>query len=254
MSSHPSILLNPPLKIVALELRFPETMLLPEDLKKIRKELVKEYPLSDTEQGFGIEISVQGLRQQPTTVQRHVYRTRDGSQQVALAPTSLVLEGSGVEGYEGFEHFLERWLAILDIVQPVAEINDQLRLGLRYINQLPVDDASAGLGSVAGRINPVLLSPMGADGFDFSVVRSFQELRLMNDHGKATLRHGLQAEDGVSSNGVYVLDIDFYEEEIAEYSRESQVEQLKRFNFEIWKIFRWSLTEKEYERMEPQEK
>jgi uncharacterized protein (TIGR04255 family) len=254
MERRPPVLRNPPLAIVAVELRFPEAIFLPQDLKEIRKGLVKDYPVSDTEQGFGIELSVQGIRQQPT-VQRHVYRTQDGAHQIGLTATSLVLEGRGGREYEGFEQFLDRWLKALDVVKPVAEIDTQLRLGLRYVNQLPVEDASAGYEAVNGRINPPLLSPVGAEGFDFSVVRSFQELRLMNEQGKAALRHGLQVDQDESPpKGAYILDIDFYDDEISAYDRERHIERLKVFNWQAWSIFRWSLTDSEYERMEPEER
>ncbi len=253
MEGRPPVLHNPPLAIVAVELRFPGAILLPEDYKKIRRELASEYPASDTEQGIGVELSVQGIRQQATT-ERQVYRTRDGVHQVALTPTALVLEARDGREYEGFERFLERWMKVLEIVQPLAEINIQLRLGLRYVNQLPVEDASAGFDALTDRINPVLLSPAGAEGFDFSVARSFQELRLVDAQGKATLRHGLQAADDESPPpGAYILDIDYYDDELADYDPERQVERLKLFNWRIWNIFRWSITDSEYERMEPEE-
>jgi uncharacterized protein (TIGR04255 family) len=254
MDERPPILQNAPLRIVAVELRFPDTVLLPEDLKKIRKELAKDYPASDTEQGFGIELSVQGMRQQGT-VQRYVYRSRDGSHQVALTSTSVVLEARA--GYEGFHHFLARWLDVLAAVEPALELDTQIRLGLRYVNQLVIEDASRGLEAAVGRVNPSLLSPFGTDGFDHSVTSSLQELRLANERGKATLRHGLQIaqdENGGAPAGVYVLDIDFYDDELSDYDNHRHRESLKMFNSEIWRLFRWSITDDEYERMDPQER
>jgi uncharacterized protein (TIGR04255 family) len=239
---------------VALELRFPEAILLPEDLKAIRRGLAEQYPASGSEQGIAIELSVQGMRQQPTT-QRQVYGSHDGSHQVGLTPTALVLEARGGAQYEGFEHFLDRWLAALDVVKPVAEIDSQLRLGLRYVNQLPIEDASSGVAAMAERVNPALLAPFGADGFDFAVATSFEELRLQNEHGKATLRHGLQiVGEGSPPPGVYVLDIDFYDDELSAFDRDRHLEQLKLFNSQIWQVFRWSVVDAEYERMQPEER
>jgi uncharacterized protein (TIGR04255 family) len=255
MERRPPVLLKSPLQIVAAELRFPDAVLLLEDYKKIRKGFVQEYPASDTEHGVGIELSAQGVVSQQQTLQRQVYRSIDGSHQIGLTSTSLVLEARGEGRYEGFEHFLERWLTALDVVVPVAEIDTRIRLGLRYINQLPVEDPTQGLDALAGRVNPTLLSPLGTDGFEFSVATSFQELRLESKDGKATLRHGLQiAPEGSSPPGVFVLDLDFYDDEIGTYDRERQIEQLKLFNFQLWKLFRWSLTDDEYERMQPEER
>jgi uncharacterized protein (TIGR04255 family) len=254
VEGRPPILRKSPLQIVAAELRFPEAVFLPEDLKKIRRELGKDYPASSTEHGMGIELSIEGLRQQQT-IQRHVYRTSDGAHQLGLTSTSLVLEGRGGGQYEGFERFLERWIKAVEVVEPIAEISTQIRLGLRYINQLPVKDASPGLDALDGRINPALLSPIGADGFSFAVVTSAQELRLANEYGKATLRHGLQvAQEGTPPAGNYLVDIDFYDDEIADFELDKHVEQLKLFNSQVWSIFRWSLTDEEYERLEPKER
>jgi uncharacterized protein (TIGR04255 family) len=254
VDGHPPVLRNSPLEIVALELRFPEAVLLQEDLKKIRRGLAKDYPASDTEHGIGIEVSVQGISQQQT-LERHVYRTRDGAHQIALTSASLTLEARGPRQYEGFEHFLERWLKALEVVAPIAEIEAQLRLGLRYVNQLPVSDVSAGLEAVADRINPILLSPSGAEGFAFFIATSFQELRMQIEDAKASIRHGLRiVQEGSPSSGVYLLDIDLYDDEMADYDRETQIERLKLFNFQAWNLFRWALSDAEYERMEPEER
>ena len=43
--------------------------------------------------------------------------------------------------------------------------------------------------------------------------------------------------------GVYVLDLDYYDEGPRRFEREEHLEQLKRFNNEIWELFRWCLTE-----------
>jgi len=253
MDEHPPILRNAPLRIVAVELRFPDTVLLPEDLKKIRKALAKEYPISDTEQGIGFEISLQaGVRQQ-TTMQRHVYKSRNGSHQVGLTSTALVLEARA--DYEGFQHFLTRWLAMLEVVEPILDLDTQLRLGLRYVNQLVVEDPSPGLEAVVGRINPTLLAPFQTEGFEHAITSSFQELRLSKETHKGSLRHGLQvAQEGSPPQGIYLLDIDFYDDELVDYDNEKQKESLKLFNSEIWKIFRWSITDDEFARMEPEDR
>jgi uncharacterized protein (TIGR04255 family) len=252
MESLPPILRKSPLQIVAVELRFPEAVLLPEDLKAIRRGLAEHYPASGTEHGIGIEVTSEGAVRQQQTTQRQVYGTVDGSHQVGLTSTVLVLEARGAK-YEGFEPFLERWLTAVDVVVPVAEIGNQLRLGLRYVNQLQVEDTTPGVTALDGRVNPALLSPLGAEGFDFRVSTSFEELRLQSENGKATFRHGLQiVGESAPPQGVYVLDIDHYDDQLAPFDRERHVEQLKLFNSQTWRLFRWSLTDDEYERMQPE--
>jgi uncharacterized protein (TIGR04255 family) len=256
MGGHPPLLKKSPLQIAAIELRFPEAVFLPEDLKAIRRSLAEIYPVPGTEHGIGIELTPEGTVRQQQTTQRQVYRTIDSSHLVALTGTTLALEARGPQ-YEGFRHLLDRWLLALDVVVPIAEITTQLRLGLRYVNQLQVGNAEVGLDAVAGRINPVLLSPSGAEGFEFRVATSFQELRLLQgENGKATLRHGLQlapaGDSGVT--GAYILDLDYYEDRVLLFERDQHVEQLRAFNHGIWELFRWSLTNDEYGAMEPEDR
>jgi uncharacterized protein (TIGR04255 family) len=79
VAAHPHpILGNAPLQTVACEIRFPGAVFVPEDLKAIRNALKDDYPVSDTQQGVGIEISLEsGVRQQ-SALQRYLYATLDG--------------------------------------------------------------------------------------------------------------------------------------------------------------------------------
>jgi uncharacterized protein (TIGR04255 family) len=256
MEGHPPVLKNSPLQLAAIELRFPEAVFLPEDLKAIRRALAEVYPVPGTEHGIGIELTPEGTVRQQQTTQRQVYRTIDSSHLVALTGATLGLEARGPQ-YEGFRHLLDRWLVALEAVVPVAEITTQLRLGLRYVNQLRVEDAEVGLDAVAGRINPVLLSPSSAEGFEFRIATSFQELRLLQgEDGKATLRHGLQVAPAGDAGlaGAYILDLDYYDDRVLSFDRDQHVEQLRAFNHGIWELFRWSLTSDEYESMEPEDR
>jgi uncharacterized protein (TIGR04255 family) len=54
--------------------------------------------------------------------------------------------------------------------------------------------------------------------------------------------------------GVYVLDLDYYDEGPRRFEREEHLEQLKRFNNEIWELFRWCVTDTEYAGMQPAER
>jgi len=263
VADHPHpILTNAPLQTVVCELRFPAPFLVTEDLRAIRSAL-KDYPLSDTQQGIGIELNPEsGVRQQPM-IQRHLFSTLDESHQVSIGPGSLALEARS--GYEGFKRFLERWLQIVGVVQSAIELTIQTRLGLRYVNQLLVEDASAGLAALSNRVNAALLSPFGSDGFPYHVTTSFEEMRLRDESLNGTLRHGLQLAapvqapgapptEGSVTRGFYALDIDFYDDQRKTFAIDDQKEQLKAFNHSIWNIFRWAVTDEEYARMEPRER
>jgi uncharacterized protein (TIGR04255 family) len=267
VEGHPPILRNSPLQGVVIELRFPAAVYLPEDLKQIRQRLKDAYPISDVERGVGIELSLEGGIRQQETRQRQVFRSLDGAHQIGLSETALALEGRG-PSYEGFERFLDHWLAAAEVVIPIAEVTSQLRLGMRYVNQLRVDDGRVGIRALDQRINPALLSPLHATGFKFDIETSFQQLQLRLEHGKATLRHGLMATPQITPGmippvvtvpdttvpGVYVIDIDSYDDQLKAFDLDAHKETLKRLNSEVWQLFRWSITDDEYALMQPEER
>jgi uncharacterized protein (TIGR04255 family) len=259
VEGRPPILRNSPLQIVVMELRFPAAIYLQEDLKAVRKALKGEYPDAGTDHAVSINVSPEGAMVQQEKTQRHVYRTFDGSHQIGLTETSLVLEARGSD-YEGFEHFLDRWLQAVQVVVQAADVTLQSRLGLRYANQLRVDDAGDGIKALGQRVHPALLSPFGADGFEFEIQTSLHEMRLRNDSVTATLRHGLQVPLQVPSmipmagQGIYVIDIDAYDDQPKPFGLEAHKESLKLLNAQVWGLFRWSISDQEFETMQPEDR
>lgn len=254
----PPYLANAPLQVVAADLRYPAMPLSTDDIKAIAEGLADDYPLPETEQGIGFQIGPEGVKQQATT-QRHLFVSLDRSHQVALMPGTIVLEAAS--NYEGFHSFADRWVKLAAVIAKVLAPKYQLRLGLRYVNQLPVEGDDMTLRAMEGRVNPQLLAPYGVDGFPYNVTSSLQELRLQGEDAKGTLRHGLQVAAAQSMPGrepvqqaFYVLDLDFYDDEPKGFEQDSQLELLKLFNSRIWKIFRWSITDEEFERMQPEER
>ena len=238
-----------------MELRFPAAIYLQEDLKLVRQALKASYPDAGTEHAVSINVNPEGAMVQQEKTQRHVYRTFDGSHQIGLTETSLVLEARGSD-YEGFEHFLDRWLLAIEVVVRAAEVTSQSRLGLRYANQLRVDDASDGMAALRERVHPALLSPLDAEGFGFDIQTALHEMRLRNDAVTATLRHGLQIPPNAptAGQGVYVIDIDAYDDQPKAFELEAHKESLKLLNAQVWDLFRWSITDSEFEDMKPEDR
>ena len=258
MERRPPYLANAPLQVVAADLRFPAVPLSADDIKAVTNALAEDYPLPETEQGIGFQIGPEGVKQQATT-QRNLFITLDRSHQIALMPGTLVLEAASK--YEGFHQFADRWMKAVSAVSAILQPRLQLRLGLRYVNQLPAEGENTTIRAMEGRINPTLLAPYGVEGFPYDVTTSLQELRLQGENAKGTLRHGLQiaALPGVAGReptqqALYVLDLDFYDDQARPYDEAAQLESLKLFNSCIWKIFRWSVTDEEFQRMQPEER
>jgi uncharacterized protein (TIGR04255 family) len=139
----------------------------------------------------------------------------DSSWTVTLMPTSVALETTKYESWEGFLAQLTALLNATDgIIQPEAEE----RLGLRYINRVedprvtsPVDWRQWIRSEVLGLLNHANLGPGTTAAQQQVVVEA-------GDGVNATIRQGFARDDDLGSFP-YVLDIDAYRDEIRRFDQ-----------------------------------
>lgn len=219
-----------------------------DDATRLQQALSEDYPLVETQPS--LMTAMQGASV-PTPTLRFSYVSVDGSHAVLFTSSTLGLECRS--GYKGWKPFCERWERVLSTAREhVDELVWQQRIGLRYINQLDAV-ATDGLRGMEGRIHPALLQPLGDESGLFEQINaSFQELRVAQEFGVCTVRHGLQvADDGEAA---YVLDFDYYNDQMTRLDVTGQVELLKNFNLGVWRIFRWCLTDDQYQAFEPEDR
>lgn len=125
-----------------------------------------------------------------------------------LNPDSVTLETRAYAGWSGFRNLVERLAAAVTAVfDPATE----LRLGLRYVNQVSLPDGhSAWQGLVPDALLGVSLDSRFAGG----VLASDQRLLLqVDDDARCLFRHGLLADPETERLGAaYLLDYDVYRE------------------------------------------
>lgn len=214
------------IKTVVCELRFP-TLLELETQKPVnfQKALRKEYPLYEAKLNVSVE-----LGGTTTSAHNHVMHSKDRGWAVSLRPSALGLETSR---YTNFEEFEKRLKAVLNAARPFIDSNFFTRVGLRYVNAVPIEQ-----GKVEGWVNSALVKPL-TDGVFGTVDQALHEIRGRTATGKYSFRHGIPPR--TQGPGEYLLDFDLYEEGV-EDSR--VLDLVKGLHVEAFAFFSWALGEK----------
>lgn len=254
MSSFPSdlvsqkpILQNSPLEVVICQVRFQEILGgMDDEVRGFQKKLAKRYPKSERTVENEMNVTDTGL--QSTGRQRVTFRFRDAEEKwtVTLTPSSLALETSSYEG--GSSDFIERWHEISGAAISAFEIAQQERLGLRYVNQVPIPSVGELDDWICDKLTmvPEQESPVAQD-----LLGSFHETRFEQNDGQLIIRRGLLATDDDENPHVYVLDFDYYNEESRSCDLDEQDRTLITYNQRLSELFRWSITDHAYTSFKP---
>lgn len=238
------VLRKAPLTSVVCELRYQEAAA---DLRAIELSRGFEelgFSAYELEEGMQLALGPGQLEQQ--AVKRHRFALPDGSATFTVADDLFSYEEST---YLGIDAFLGRWEPLASLVAGQLAIGARTRLGLRYINQIPLDGDDR--ESVAAAVSEDLLPPWGSDPAMGELTVSLHELRFKQTEGEVTFRHGLQR---LPRGPVYLLDFDHYEQRLAALKIEAEVARLRAFNERVEGIFRWSITPEKYLSFEPEER
>jgi uncharacterized protein (TIGR04255 family) len=245
------------IKTAVCELRFPTLLELETHAPvAFQKRIRKYYPfyepqIIDTSDG-----------DQVAREHRYLFRSKDQKWTVAVKSFAVAIETSK---YIDFEDFFERFRLIFSNARSVIDADFFTRIGLRYINSIPLDD-----GNLEGWIRPELVAPL-TTGVLGEVTRFGSVIQGEMEGGRYVMRHGMRSTGGdkpssseesttraetdvlakkakqegskaptsVARN--YELDFDYYAENVEIESVESCI---KRFNETNFLLFHWCLGEK----------
>lgn len=152
-----------------------------------------------------------GAVNEPT---RQAYRlaSADGQWSALLNPDSVTIET------RAYTRWAEMRAAISGFADAVAEVYDpssELRLGLRYVDQIPLPDGHDGWeGLIPDHLLGVATDPRLGSG----VLASDQRVLLQVSEGaRCVMRHGLLADDNGDFGRVYLLDYDVFRDNSRPY-------------------------------------
>ena len=216
------------IKTAVCEFRFPA--LLEFETKppvQLQKELRKDFPNYERQQ-----VPLPNSQENET---RHILRSKKGNWLVSFKSASIALE---TNKYTDFEDFFEQLEMVVKKSAPLLDTDFFTRVGLRYINEIRIDD-----GTLDGWIREELISPI-RDVYG-PLDRFVQEVRGLTSSGKYTFRHGIANPEEEKRN-LYTIDFDFYEDNV---ELDRALPMVSKFNLESLKFFLWVIGPKAKERL-----
>lgn len=214
---------------VVCELRFPLLLELGADKAPavFVNALRKRYPQMEQVNEFSV-----GPNGPTSSNAAHVFRSLRGGWTVTLKPASVAIEA---KSYPGYEKFRERILEMIEAAAPVIDSSFWTRVGLRYINLIPMDTGHQG----SDYVNPALVAPLDSGVFRAVGECSGKIRGGTEDHGY-TLQHGIKREG--SSKGTvelsYLIDVDLWRSEVELTDTMQVIDELHRLSFAV---FDWSI-------------
>jgi len=243
---------NAPLKLVTFQIRFPPVPDL-DDLKPPRELLAamrERYPiLGSPPPVMQLEVGP-GQTQQRSRGSRLMNRER--TQNITLTGDWIALETSR---YERYEHFADDIDWVLERVHAVTPLPAVTRLGLRYIDEILVEDVSD-LSDWKAWINPDLIVGGVVDGYETKDYLA-QMLLEVDELHRLTIRYGRVSLPVVDPNGplkiassptgpYFLLDIDSFWEPTSESFEEFNADEVRaeclRLHEPIRDIFERAIT------------
>lgn len=219
------------IKTAVCELRFPT--LLEFETKppiQLQKALRKEYPHYEPQQA--VSVSPDAVNRET----RYLFKSKKKVWTVSFKASAIALETSS---YTNFEEFLVRFEWLVTKSQPLLDTDFFTRVGLRYIDAIPIED-----GDLSGWIHDALVAPL-TQGIYGTVEKFVQEIRGFTDVGRYTFRHGL-VDTGQDEPKVYNLDFDFYAENVQHIEVLALVRQFNQLSF---RFFSWAIGPKARNRL-----
>lgn len=158
---------------------------------ELHKALRKDFPNYERQQSVGVNGTEKEVR--------HLLRSKKGDWLVSFKAWSIALETSR---YTYFDEFFTQLQTVITKSRPFLDTDFFTRVGLRYINEVRIED-----GNLQGWIRDDLIAPI-LKGVYGPVDRFLQEVRGTTRSGKYTFRHGIAGLEEDKRN-LYTVDFDF---------------------------------------------
>ncbi len=245
---------RPPLILTICQIRFPPVLSVADGafVAPFQRHIYKDYPI--TVQGTDIQVQLgfdTGKAEFQPGRQSAVWQfsDRNDNWKVVLAQDFLGIE---TRRYSHFEDFLKRLRRVLTALIKYIEPSIVTRIGLRYVNEVRVDNVAW-----ASVIRQELLGPISEPQLKDHISHMVSELLLAFPHDEQIrVRHGLFPRgttvqpikgESVSEQPFYLLDFDAFREFPLSAGLLMQTDPIchliEVYNKAVYRLFRWSVTE-----------
>jgi len=167
-------------------------------------------------------------------------RTRDGAWTVTLMPDHFSLETTAYTSWA--DDFRVRLQDALDALDKVVKPRARQRLGLRYINRLPLPE-SGQMHDWQEQVAPELLGVLNHSLLGPGVRTLQQQIELqVDDEIDCVFRHGTLKDANQLKTTGYLLDYDVFTQEPERFGVEKMLSMADRLNSAALAMFQTSLT------------
>ncbi|SEP54098.1 TIGR04255 family protein [Amycolatopsis saalfeldensis] len=231
-----------PLVLVAAQINFEEVG---EDVqhaqaRDMQKSMPPEWTVLQNAPQFRTTLTPTGAVNEP---KRSAYRlgTADGAWSLVINPDSVTLE---TRSYRSWDDMFEKLTTIAAAVAGVFDPAQILRVGVRYVDQVPLPD---GRDSWQGLIPDSLLGAGLHPVLGQAIVGSEQRhLLQIDDQARCLVRHGMMADERQRPGGVYLLDYDVFNEHPSPFDVQKVRDVADRLHSYAGSLFRVCLTDELY--------
>ena len=248
---------NKPLERVMCQFRYPPVLRIESEAPTEYQERIQDgFPrLEEATEvnlrvGFGIGSGMppDALREafDATTVNNYAFNSADGNSKINLTKSFMTLSDSNYQRWENFISNLSTpFQALIDIYSPMHFS----RIGLRYIDI--IDKAALGLEGTpwSELLQPQFLGLLSSSvGQHVLLHESQSDIRLADDVSLVKLRIKF-ARGEESNDGSLTFDSDFFRR--GEMTTDGALSQLDYFHERAFRLFRWAITDRLHQAMEP---
>lgn len=209
--------------IAVCELRFPTLLELESSPPlKLQAHLRKKYPGYEKQQLLD-NSNLEGVPGR----YRYLFRSKKSDWTITIHSEAISLE---TNKYTEFGDFFSRLTELLQFSGPLIDSDFFTRVGLRYINKIPISD-----GELKGWINDNLLYPLITGPYGV-VTKYLSEVRGCTETGEYMFRQIVSQKDG--NIDAYILDYDYSKEDVEMKHVPSLIQDFNKQNFSF---FSWCL-------------
>jgi uncharacterized protein (TIGR04255 family) len=219
------------IKTAVCELRYPVLLELEETAPvKFQTAIRRDYPRYERRTNFKFHIGMEHTREP-----EYHFTSVNKKWTVRVTTSAVSLE---TDNYSGFTEFMKRIKGIVAAANQFIDSPLFTRVGLRYVDAIPVPRQEFDQWVNEELVRPLMGGRYGQPEMCWQIIQGACE------SGNFTFQHGIRKE----TPGDYILDFDFFKEDVEIKSVETVLRALHK---ESLKLFFWAIVNKSLEHMEP---
>lgn len=245
-----------PLRLIICQVRF---TIIPRFEQKafiasFQEAIRSTYPKVAREAAVTYELSSGGV--QPAAGEKlWRFSSRDLHWSIVVGESALTLESFG---QASMHDFLDRFRVLLAAAKEQLGVTDRLRLGLRYMHEVRFPGAD-NLTAWRTLLHPDFVHFDPSELLAGQVDHTLQEIQVNRPNGVLAVRHGLLngaavtplAPEEPPTGPFYLIDLDYYDATESQLDIPATIQQLQTYHDVMYRFFRWTLSEKLYDYLEP---